>query len=275
MTDQASSTSSYTMGYSEEFRQLLNRRSAETHAKHLLPHLKPGLRVLDFGCGPGTITVGLAKAVEPGEVHGIDMAESQINLARSAAEAGGHTNVTFHVGSVLELPFEDNSFDAAHCHAVLMHIPDTQAALAEVKRVLKPSGIVASRETIVASSFLEPSSDGTDAGWELFSNLLAANGGHPKMGKELKHKFLEAGFSDIQTSGSFDFFGSDEDVAFLYSFIVDWFFLPEVIAAAVKYGLATQEQFDTARQGLDQWKDHRGACGAIAFGEGIARKPQF
>ena len=274
MTDQAPSTPSYTMGYSEEFRQLLNRRSAETHATHLLPQLKAGLRVLDFGCGPGTITVGLAKAVEPGEVHGIDMEESQINLARSAAEAGGHTNVTFHVGSILDLPFEDNFFDAAHCHAVLMHVPDTQAALAEVKRVLKPGGIVASRETIVASSFLEPSSDGTDAGWELFSNLLAANGGHPKMGKELKHKFLEAGFSDIQTSGSFDFFGSDEDVAFLYGFIVDWFFLPEVIAAAVKYGLATQEQFDTARQGIDQWKDHQGACGAIAFGEGIARKPQ-
>ena len=274
MTDQASSTSSYTMGYSEEFRQLLNRRSAETHAKHLLPHLNPGFRVLDFGCGPGTITMGLAKAVEPGEVHGIDMEESQISLARSAAEAGGHTNVTFHVGSILDLPFEDNFFDAAHCHAVLMHIPNTQAALAEVKRVLKPGGVVASRETIVASSFLEPASDGTDAGWELFSNLLAANGGHPKMGKELKHKFLEAGFSDIQTSGSFDFFGSDDDVAFLYSFIVDWFFLPEVIAAAVKYGLATQEQFDTAREGLDQWKDHQGACGAIAFGEGIARKPR-
>ena len=274
MTDQASSTSSYTMGYSEEFRRLLNRRSAETHAKHLLPHLKPGLRILDFGCGPGTITVGLAKAVEPGEVHGIDMEESQINLARSAAEAGGHTNVTFHVGSVLDLPFDDNSFDAAHCHAVLMHVPDTQAALAEVKRVLKPGGVVASREMMVGSSFLEPSSERTDAGWQLFSNLLAANGGHPKMGTELKYKLLEAGFSDIQTNGSFDFFGSDEDVAFFHSFIIDWLFLPEVIAAAVGYGLATQEQFDGARQGIDQWKGQPGACGAIAFGEAVARKPQ-
>ena len=85
MTERTSSESSYTMGYSEEFRQLLDRRSAETHAAHLLPHLKPGLRVLDFGCGPGTITVGLAKVVETGEVHGIDVEESQINLARSAA----------------------------------------------------------------------------------------------------------------------------------------------------------------------------------------------
>ena len=95
------------MGYSEEFRQLLDRRSADTHAAHLLPHLEPDMRVLDFGCGPGTITVGLAVAVDPGEVHGIDMEESQIGLARSAAEAGGHANATFHVGDVTGLPFED------------------------------------------------------------------------------------------------------------------------------------------------------------------------
>ena len=97
MADPTPATSSYTMGYSEEFRQLLNRRSAETHAAHLLPHLKPGLRILDLGCGPGTISVGLAKAVEPGEMHGIDMEEARIGLARSAAAAGGHHNTTFHV----------------------------------------------------------------------------------------------------------------------------------------------------------------------------------
>ena len=71
------------MGYSEEFLQLLDRRSAETHAAYLLPHLRSGDRVLDFGCGPGTITVGLAGAVDPGEVHGIDMEESQIAMARA------------------------------------------------------------------------------------------------------------------------------------------------------------------------------------------------
>ena len=95
MAEQAPATPDYTMGYSEEFLQLLHRRSAQTHAAYLLPHLKPGLRVLDFGCGPGTISVGLAKAVEPGEIHGIDMEESQIGLARAAAQAGGHANATF------------------------------------------------------------------------------------------------------------------------------------------------------------------------------------
>ena len=274
MPDLTSATSDYTMGYSEEFRQLLNRRSAETHAKHLLSYLKPGFRVLDFGCGPGTITVGLAKAVEPGEVHGIDMEESQIGLARSAAQAGGHSNATFHVGSVTDLTFEDNSFDVAHCHAVLMHVPDTRATLAEVKRVLRPGGIVASREMFVSSSFLEPNINDTDSAWATFSNLLAANGGHPQMGKELKNTFLEAGFSDVRSSASFDFFSTPEDVAFLHAFIIDWFYLPHVIAAATKYGLATQQQFDEWRQALDQWKSHPGACGAFAFGEVIACKPQ-
>ena len=101
MTEQPSE---YTMGYDENFQQLLRRRSAGSHAAYLLPHLKPGHRVLDFGCGPGTISVGLAKAIEPGELHGIDMEESQINVARAAAQAGGHANATFHVGDVTAFP---------------------------------------------------------------------------------------------------------------------------------------------------------------------------
>ena len=272
MADRTPDTSSYTMGYNEEFLQLLHRRSAETHAAHLMPHLKPGLRVLDFGCGPGTISVGLARAVEPGEVHGIDMEESQIGLARAAAAAGGHGNATFHVGDVTELPFEDNSFDAAHCHAVLMHVPDTRAVLSEVMRVLKPGGVIASREMIVASSFFQPDLGNFDAAWATFTRLLGGNGGHPQMGKELKSVFLEAGFQNIRATASFDHFGSAEDVAFLHGFVLDWFFSPNVVAAATAYGLATQEQFDNWRAALDQWKDHPGAFGGFAFGEVVAEK---
>ena len=265
--------SSYTMGYSEEFRQLLNRRSADTHAAHLMPLLEPGMRVLDFGCGPGTITVGLARAVDPGEVHGIDVEESQINLARAAAEAGGHRNATFHVGDVTDLPFDDETFDVAHCHAVLMHVPDTSKTLAEVKRVLRPGGIIASREFIVDSSFLEPGTENTAAAWAAFANLLRANGGHPQMGKELKNKLIEAGFSEITATASFDIFSAPADVAFLHAFISDWFYSADVIAAATKHGLATREQFDQWRLEHDEWKDHAGAVGALAFGEAIAVKP--
>ena len=263
MAEETSPTSGYTMGYSDDFQQLLNRRSLETHAAHLLPYLKPGFRVLDFGCGPGTISVGLARAVEPGEVHGIDIEESQIDLARSAAEAGGHGNATFHVGSVTELPFEDNSFDVAHCHAVLMHVPDTTAALAEVKRVLKPGGIIASREMIVASSFMEPTSDSLRSGWNVFARLLAGNGGHPQMGKDLKNTFIEAGFTNVRATASFDVFSTPEDVAFLHAFVGDWFFSPRVIAAATAFGLVTQQQFDEWCVQHDEWKSHPGAVGGL------------
>ena len=64
-----------------------------------------------------------------------------------------------------------------------------------------------------------------------------------------------------------------QDVAFLHAFIIDWFYSPQVIAAATKFGLATEEQFDEWREGLEVWKNHPGAVGALGFGEAIATRP--
>lgn len=270
MTQHIETPQEYTMGYSPEFLQLLDRRNARTHASYLLPHLRPGMRVLDIGCGPGSITVGLASAVQPGEVHGIDMEASQTDLARAAAVAGGHKNMTLHVGNVYELPFEDDSFDVAHCHAVLTHVPDTAAALAELKRVLKPGGIFASREMISEASFMEPAGEHMPEAWAMFNRLLAANGGHPQMGRELKRRLLEAGFTGVSATGSFDYFDTAEEVAFLHRFIVDWFFQPEVMAATEQKGLATHGQFEQWRLEIDQWREAPGAVGGLAYGEAIA-----
>ena len=270
MTEQASS---YTMGYSEEFRQLLNRRSMETHAGYLLPYLKPGLRVLDFGCGPGTITVVWPGRWTPERFMVLIWKSRRSNWPEPPPPRGGHDNAVFHVGDVTSLPFEDNFFDVAHCHAVLMHVPNTEATLSEVKRVLKPGGIIASREVVVASSFAEPSTDTLRSGWTVFGNLITANGGHPQMGRELKNWFVEAGFTDVRAGASFDVFSAPEDVVFLHGFIMDWFFMPRVIEAATAYGLATHEQFEEWRAALEEWKGHAGAVGAIAFGEAIGAKP--
>ena len=146
----------YTMGYGPEFQKMLARRSSAICATHLLPHLQSGLRLLDLGCGPGTISVGLADAVAPGELHGIDMEASQIEMARAAASAGGHENAHFRVGDATALPYEDASFDVVHCHALLTHVPDTQAVLAEAKRVLKPGGLMSARELLGSAGFMEP-----------------------------------------------------------------------------------------------------------------------
>ncbi len=263
----------YTMGYSDEFQKLLGRRNAAANAAHLLPHLRAGLRVLDFGCGPGTISMGLAEAVAPGELHGIDMEESQVAMARAAATAGGHDNAFFRAGDVTDLPFDDDSFDVAHCHAVLMHVPDTRSVLAEVRRVLKPGGIVSSREMIGDATFFEPEVGDLAEAMETFLNLLRANGGHPQMGKELKRVFLEAGFSDIRAGASFETYTTGEDVHFYHSFAGGWFFSPATVDVVVKHGLASRERIDDWRRMLDEWRDSPGAMGAVAWGEAIARKP--
>ena len=134
MTQQTSATPDYTLGFSEEMLQFLQRHTVEANSAFLIPYLRPGMRVLDFGCGPGTISVGLARLVAPGEMHGVDMEESQIDLARSIASSTEQDNAIFQVADATDLPFEDGYFDVAHCYNVLMHIPSTQAVLAEVKR---------------------------------------------------------------------------------------------------------------------------------------------
>ncbi len=265
-------TPSYTMGYSDEFQKMLERRNARNSAAHLLPHLETGLRVLDLGCGPGTISVGLAEAVKPAELHGIDMEESQVEMARAAAAAGGHSNAFFQTGKVTDLPFEDETFDVVHSHALLMHVPDIGTVLNEAKRVLKPGGLLSGRDLIGSSCFAEPELGGLGDVWTTFLNLLEANGAHPQMGKELKRRFLEAGFSDIQASASFEYYSTVEDVTFFHAFAGGWFFSSDTRETAAKHGLATREQFEDWRRMMDEWKDTPGAFAAVAWGEAIGRK---
>ena len=273
MYDQATATPDYTMGYSEEMLKTQLRATAENSAEFLLPYLRPGLRVLDFGCGPGTISVGLAKAVAPGEMHGVDMEESLVEMARSAAASQGQYNAIFHVGDVTDLEFEDNFFDVAHCRSVLMHVPDTAAVLSEVKRVLKPGGIIACREMICDSAFTHPDFGIMKRSWDMFADLVAADDGHPQMGKDMKGHILEAGFANIRMSASFSVYNSPGEIASIYRLISQWLLSPEVAEAAIKYGASSESLVNELQAAYDRWKEHPGALFTFAYGEAIANKP--
>ena len=268
------STPNYTIGY-EDLAKVYIRRSAEKEAAYLLPHLKPGMRVLDIGCGPGSISVGLALAVAPGEFQGIDMEQSQIDIATSVAQEAGLSNAQFQVADALALPFPDDYFDAVHCNAILVHIPDTSAILAEIYRVLKPGGILGSRDPVFDSCFIEPDIGNLSRLYVLCSAVFISNGGHPQMGKELGGRFSEAGFSSIEFGATVDSWfppsmpgapsASDEFVGALLG--------QPMSDPAIKQGLATKEQFEQWRKDFATWRDSPGACGGFLWGEAIGRKP--
>jgi ubiquinone/menaquinone biosynthesis C-methylase UbiE len=105
--------------------------------------LKPGMRVLDAGCGTGVVTRRMAIKVSPGEVQGVDMDSLFIEEARKIAAEKGVNNIKFSVGNADDLKFEDDVFDLSYCRLVLMHVKDPVKTVAELKRVTRSGGTVA------------------------------------------------------------------------------------------------------------------------------------
>ena len=125
-------------GYEEWTREWMAQRTASRELAFLLPHLAPGMAVLDCGCGPGSITVGLAEIVAPGQVIGLDTEPRQLEAARRLAQQRGLSNLRFEQGSVYELPFPDASFDVAVAHGVsLSDLDDVRLYLAELRPVAR------------------------------------------------------------------------------------------------------------------------------------------
>jgi ubiquinone/menaquinone biosynthesis C-methylase UbiE len=184
----------YAFGYSPAAIAMMESRSAEANAGFFLEHLTPGMHVLDIGCGPGSITVGLAEAVAPGEVVGVDIEPSQVALGRERAASLGLENCRFETGSVYELPLADDSVDAVFGHTILMQFSDAEPVLEEVKRVLKPGGIVGFREIDVgASLFHSEQSALRQVLWTLRHAVLH-NDGNPDVGRSLPTILARAGF---------------------------------------------------------------------------------
>lgn len=137
----------YTTDHSSAVLRTHSWRDSSNSALYLLPHLKPDFHILDVGCGPGSITVDLAKHVEDGHVTGIENVPDPLDGARGFAKAKGISNVDFRVGDIHDIPFPDDSFDVVHAHQVLQHIAEPVRALQEMRRVVKKGGIVAVRES--------------------------------------------------------------------------------------------------------------------------------
>ena len=208
---------SYVHGHAESVLRSHRWRTAENSAGYLLEWLRPGLDLLDVGCGPGTITLDLASRVAPGVVVGVDrveapLAEARLATARRTA-AEQPVPVTFAVGDVYRLAWPDGRFDVVHAHQLLQHLSDPVAALREMRRVCAHDGLVAARDVDYAAMSWYPPVAGLDRWLALYQQVARAAGGEPDAGRRLLSWANRAGFGQVTASASVWCFATPADRA--------------------------------------------------------------
>ncbi|MFF4663383.1 class I SAM-dependent methyltransferase [Streptomyces sp. NPDC001282] len=187
----------YTHGHHESVLRSHRWRTAANSAAYLVGELRPGMTLLDVGCGPGTITADLAALVTPGRVTAVDTSREVLDRAAEVAAERGLNGIEFATADVHALDFPDDSFDIVHAHQVLQHVTDPVRALREMRRVCRPGGIVAARDSDYAAMSWYPEVPGLDAWQELYGRVARANGGEPDAGRRLLSWARKAGFTDI------------------------------------------------------------------------------
>jgi len=184
------------------FIEFLDKRKTiegEREVKNLtlsLLDLKPGLEVLDVGCGTGDDAREIASLVgSTGRVAGIDPSSLMIAESRKRAESSG-LPVEFMIGDVRRLNFPDGSFDRVRTDRVLIFVPDIEVAIAEIIRILRPGGRVVASELDHELLFLD------SRFLELNRRVLAAftrSNPQPCLGRQLHRLFAEHGLRNIKS----------------------------------------------------------------------------
>jgi ubiquinone/menaquinone biosynthesis C-methylase UbiE len=157
-----------------------------------------GETILDFGCGPGYVAVQLARLGGPGShVHAVDVNADFVRRAREvAAEAGCASRVSVHHSTDETIPLPDASVDRAYCKNVLEYVPDLDAVLAEVVRVLRPGGTLVASDSDFGFVVIEPLTP--DEVRELFDAAAPAFK-EPNVGRKLPAAFRRAGLAEVRT----------------------------------------------------------------------------
>jgi ubiquinone/menaquinone biosynthesis C-methylase UbiE len=249
-------------------------RSAARQAAFFLPYLSPGMDLLDVGCGPGTITLGLAQAVSPGQVMGIDKDAEHIREASARAAEQGLANARFWTGDVLSLPFKDEVFDVTFENDLLTHLPgDAVRAAAEIYRVLKPGGLFAARDVDTDAVLWGHPSKPIDHLNKLMIAWQQSRGSDLTLGKRLPTILREAGFSRTVKSVSADTKGDSEAVqshARISIYLLDGPLGRDVLDK----GWADRPTLGHLKESIREWGEHPDAFFANVHVEVIGWKPK-
>jgi SAM-dependent methyltransferase len=266
-------TTRYTHGHHESVLRSHRTRTAENSAGYLLPHLRPGLALLDVGSGPGTITADLATSVAPGIVTAVENTQTALDLTRAELTARDIGNARYIVADVHALSLPDNAFDVVHAHQVLQHVADPVAALRELGRVCRPGGMVAVRDADYRAFAWYPELPELDEWLSLYLEIATGNGGRPDAGRRLLSWALDAGFDPLQidAGGSAWSYATPPARAAWGGMWADRVVNSSFAEQAVESGRATPAKLQRISDGWRQWAAAEDGWLIIPHGELIIR----
>jgi SAM-dependent methyltransferase len=259
----------YTHGHHESVLRSHRWRTAANSAAYLLPHLRPNMTLLDVGSGPGTITADLARRVR--HVTASEVSAGALELARAEAAAQGLDNVGFAVADAQALEFPDGAFCVVHAHQVLQHVGDPVRALREMRRVTRPGGMVAARDSDYSAFTWYPRLPALDDWLDLYLRVARANGGEPDAGRRLLSWARAAGFDEVTATSSTWCFATDEDRAWWGGMWAERVLRSDMARQALATGAATQDDLRRISEGWLEWAAAGDGWLSILHGEILCR----
>lgn len=267
-----SEQATYSHGHHESVVKTHARRTVENSAAFLIPHIQPQHRILDVGCGPGSITTGLARLANKGQVIGCDAVQEVLGQAETLAKEQVLSNISFQKVDANTLPFEDGAFDIVFCHQVLQHVGDPVGILKEMRRVTKPGGVVAAREADYKGFVWYPESEGLDRWYNLYQRVHKANGAEPNAGRYLPQWARQAGFGAEAVTFSWDTWQYQQEEAKVFGGAwVDRARYSAFSTTAKKYGLASDEEIEEISEAWAQFAAAENLFIIIPNGEILCR----
>lgn len=250
----------------------VGNRDARTFLPFLLPHLRPGMDILDAGCGVGAIALDLATTQSPRRIVGIDVDSDQVAAARNSAAERGIGSAEFAVGSAYELPFAAESFDVVYANTVLLYLRDPVRALTEMRRVLRRGGIAAVSDDDISTIVFSPDMPGMSLGPTLFAKAVEHEGGNTTYSRHLRTLMRQAGFARTQGHAlTPETYGDPDSTRWIADFAVGLFSAPSMANTIISQGWASEAELDELLTALHQWGDRPDAfmtwlyCAALGW----------
>jgi SAM-dependent methyltransferase len=246
-------------------------RQARTFLPFLLPHLRPGLEILEVGCGVGALLLDVAATTGAARVVGVDPDDGQLAVGRANAQMGG-LPAEFVEGSAYSLPFPDESFDVVYANAVLLYLRRPVDALREMRRVLRADGVVAVSDDDISTLVFSPDVPGLGLGPPLFERVVAHEGGNTRYSRHLRTLFREAGFA--RTEGHAltpETYGDAAGARWMADVAIGMFSAPAMATTILDEGWASQAELDDVLRAMDEWGNHPDAfmtwlyCAALGW----------